>query len=52
MKTNAKGEYQFATIKPAPYPGGMEPAHIHLVVKKKMKVSIRWNPIILTTTKS
>lgn len=35
LKTNAKGEYQFTTIKPAPYPGGMEPAHIHLVVKKK-----------------
>lgn len=35
MRTNAKGEYQFTTIKPAPYPGGMEPAHIHLVVMKK-----------------
>lgn len=35
MKTNAKGEYQFTTIKPAPYPGGTIPAHIHLVVKKR-----------------
>jgi protocatechuate 3,4-dioxygenase beta subunit len=29
LKTNEKGEYQINTIKPAPYPGGNEPAHIH-----------------------
>jgi protocatechuate 3,4-dioxygenase beta subunit len=29
MKTNAQGQYEFRTIKPAPYPGGRIPAHIH-----------------------
>lgn len=29
MKTNAQGEYEFRTIKPAPYPGRNIPAHIH-----------------------
>lgn len=30
--TNAEGWYHFSTIKPAPYPGGTDPAHIHLHV--------------------
>lgn len=29
LKTNAKGQYVLRTTKPAPYPGGTEPAHIH-----------------------
>ncbi|MGI8838060.1 MAG: protocatechuate 3,4-dioxygenase [Pyrinomonadaceae bacterium] len=29
MRTNAEGHYEFRTIKPAPYPGGTNPAHIH-----------------------
>lgn len=32
VKTGADGRYEFATIKPAPYPTITEPAHIHLVV--------------------
>lgn len=32
--TNARGQYQFDTIRPAPYPGGDIPAHIHLTVKE------------------
>jgi protocatechuate 3,4-dioxygenase beta subunit len=32
LQTNDKGEYQINTIKPAPYPGGNEPAHIHTSV--------------------
>lgn len=34
VKTGADGEYRFATIRPAPYPGRTDPAHIHLIVKE------------------
>jgi protocatechuate 3,4-dioxygenase, beta subunit len=34
IKTNAKGEYKFYTLKPAPYPGSNIPAHIHPVIKE------------------
>jgi protocatechuate 3,4-dioxygenase beta subunit len=37
VKTNARGEYKFNTIKPAPYPGRDTPAHIHLIVKEADK---------------
>ncbi|HUS13309.1 MAG TPA: hypothetical protein VMZ30_22755 [Pyrinomonadaceae bacterium] len=29
MQTNREGHYEFRTIKPAPYPGHTNPAHIH-----------------------
>lgn len=29
LKTNASGEYELRTTRPAPYPNGTEPAHIH-----------------------
>ena len=31
-KTDRTGLYEFATVKPAPYPGHTEPAHVHLTV--------------------
>lgn len=34
LKTNEKGEYKFGCLRPAPYPGGTEPAHIHMIVKE------------------
>lgn len=37
VKTDAKGEYKFITIKPAPYPGRKDPAHIHPIVKEPDK---------------
>ena len=37
MKTNEKGEYKFFTLKPAPYPGGNNPAHIHITIKEPDK---------------
>lgn len=37
LKTNERGEYRFRTIKPAPYPNGDVPAHIHPVVKEPDK---------------
>lgn len=32
LKTNARGQYQFNTILPAPYPSRNEPAHIHITL--------------------
>ena len=37
MKTSAKGEYKFITIKPAPYPNFRDPAHIHPLLKEPDK---------------
>jgi protocatechuate 3,4-dioxygenase beta subunit len=34
MKTGADGAYRFTTIRPAPYPGGGNPAHVHAIVKE------------------
>lgn len=34
MRTDAKGAYKFVTLRPAPYPGHTDPAHIHIVVKE------------------
>ena len=34
VRTNEKGEYSFLTKRPAPYPGGGNPAHIHCIVKE------------------
>ena len=32
LRTGADGRYEFNTIKPAPYPGRPDPAHIHVTV--------------------
>ncbi len=37
LKTNAKGEYKFYTLRPASYPGGKAAAHIHPVIKEPGK---------------
>lgn len=34
MRTNEKGEYKFVTMRPAPYPGRTDPAHIHITIKE------------------
>lgn len=34
LRTDAKGHYKFVTMRPAPYPGHTEPAHIHVTVKE------------------
>ncbi len=33
LRTDAQGRYEIHTIRPAPYPDGTEPAHIHATVK-------------------
>ena len=33
-KSNAQGEFRFETIRPAPYPGRTDPAHIHITIKE------------------
>lgn len=37
LKTDNKGFYKFYTLKPAPYPGGNNPAHIHITIKEPDK---------------
>jgi protocatechuate 3,4-dioxygenase beta subunit len=37
MKTNDRGEYRFTSIRPAAYPNGRGPAHIHATVKEPDK---------------
>ena len=37
LRTNERGEYKFTTIKPAPYPNDVIPAHIHPSVKETDK---------------
>lgn len=34
MRTDEKGTYKFVTLRPAPYPGRLDPAHIHITVKE------------------
>ena len=34
VKTDQKGAYKFGSLRPAPYPGRDEPAHIHVIVKE------------------
>jgi protocatechuate 3,4-dioxygenase, beta subunit len=34
VKTNAKGEYRFYTLRPASYPNSANPAHIHFTIKE------------------
>ena len=41
MLTGKDGRYEFRTIKPASYPGGTNPAHIHTSVKSS-KLAERW----------
>ena len=35
VKTGPDGKYKFYTLKPAPYPGGGAPAHIHALIKEE-----------------
>ncbi len=38
VRTGTDGRYDIFTMRPAPYPGGDAPAHIHLVVKQPGRV--------------
>ena len=33
LKTDEQGRYEIETIRPAPYPNGNEPAHIHTIIE-------------------
>ncbi len=37
IKTDKSGKYTFYTFRPAPYPNGLEPEHIHITVKESNK---------------
>ena len=34
VKSDDAGRYMICTVRPAPYPGGSDPAHIHLTIKE------------------
>lgn len=34
VKTDAQGRYEFSTIRPAAYPNGNDPQHIHPIIKE------------------
>jgi protocatechuate 3,4-dioxygenase, beta subunit len=34
VKTNSQGQYRLYTLRPAPYPGRSEPAHIHIIIRE------------------
>jgi protocatechuate 3,4-dioxygenase beta subunit len=34
VKSDQAGRYTICTVRPAPYPGGSDPAHIHLTIKE------------------
>lgn len=42
LKTDANGRYEINTIKPAPYPVGGNPAHIHALVKAPGTTGVQW----------
>lgn len=35
MISDAEGKFEYRTIRPAPYPGGGNPAHVHYVISRK-----------------
>lgn len=37
VKTDARGRFRFYSIRPAPYPNGNMPAHVHILVKEPGK---------------
>ncbi len=41
-KTDANGKYTIRTIRPGPYPGREDPAHIHLMVKEPEIANEYW----------
>jgi protocatechuate 3,4-dioxygenase beta subunit len=41
MKTDAKGRYQFKTIRPAGYPSRKSPEHVHALIKEN-GISLYW----------
>jgi protocatechuate 3,4-dioxygenase beta subunit len=45
-KTDAAGRFDFETIRPAPYPGGNIPAHVHLSIEGP-GVPRRWTAEVL-----
>lgn len=42
LKTGVDGRYEISTIKPGPYPGRADPAHIHMFVLEPGKADPYW----------
>ncbi|MGQ0701527.1 MAG: dioxygenase family protein [Gemmatimonadales bacterium] len=48
VKTDSAGNYRFDTIRPAPYPGRSDPAHVHLIVKEPERREYWIDEIVFT----
>lgn len=46
MRTDERGRYEFTTIRPAAYPSGTEPAHVHMTVKPRNSEEY-WLPTVV-----
>ena len=52
IKTGSDGKYKFYTLKPAPYPGGGAPAHIHTLIKEEGRNEYRVDEIVFEGDRS
>jgi protocatechuate 3,4-dioxygenase beta subunit len=49
LKTDSQGRWLLKTTKPAPYPGNIEPAHIHVYgLKPGSREGFYWSDIVFT----
>lgn len=48
IKTGARGEYRFETIRPGPYPGRTDPAHVHMTIKEPERREYWIDEIVFT----
>lgn len=48
VMSNDSGEYRFDTIRPAPYPGRRDPAHIHMTVKEPSRREYWIDEVVFT----
>lgn len=46
--TDARGDYRFETIRPGPYPGRTDPAHVHLIVKEPNRQEYWLDEVVFT----
>ncbi|HJU76077.1 MAG TPA: hypothetical protein VJ717_20210 [Gemmatimonadaceae bacterium] len=48
VRTNARGEYRFTTIRPGTYPNRADPAHVHMTVKEPNRQEYWIDEVVFT----